>query len=270
LDDNDITVSPELVVQAGDTVHISARAYNIGTEDQDKVKVTLYNSKLGLNLESSSFSLSSGDSQPIDFTFVVPYTAENGVYTLQLTTYFDYSKSSDIYRDSSDNPWNRIIKIAGGTGGTTNATTSPPLTAITASLDSDAIAGQDLVITALIQNLAVGKNTFVVDAKDFESWATLKSISDRILTLNGSESKEVKFTFAVDPSVSGEKTFTIETKAGDKVDSKSVAVTIGEGASWTSSLSGAFGNKTLLWIIGGINLILIILIIVLAVRILKR
>jgi len=89
--------------------------------------------------------------------------------------------------------------------------------------------------------------------------------------LNGGESKEVTLTFALDSDASGEKTFLIETKAGDKIDSKPVAVTIEEGTSWTSSLSGIFGgNKTLLWVIGGINLILIILIIVLAVRILKR
>ncbi len=270
LNEDEIVVSPELVVQTGDTVHVSTRAYNIGTEDQTKVKVTLYNSKLGLNIESSSFSLDSGDSEPVDFSFVVPYTAENGVYTLKLDTYFDYKKSSDLYTDHSDTTWEARITVAGGIGGTTNAT-SKPLTEITASLDSEAKAGQELVITALIKNLAIGKNTFVVDAKDFESWATLKSISDRILTLNGSESREVQFTFAVDAGVSGEKTFTIETKAGDKIDSKSVAVTIEEGSSWTSSLSGLFtGNKTLLWIIGGINLILIILIIVLAVRILKR
>jgi hypothetical protein len=272
LNDNDLVVSPELVVQAGDTVHIGTRAYNIGTEDQDKVKVTLYNLKLGLNLESSSFVLDSGDSEPVDFSFVVPYTAENGVYTLKLDTYFDYKKSSDLYTDHSDTTWEARLTVAGGTGGTTNTSaTSKPLTSITATLDSDAIAGKELVVTALIKNLAIGKNTFVVDAKDFESWATLKSISDRILTLNGSESKEVTLTFDVDSDASGEKTFTIETKAGDKIDTKQVAVTIGEGSSWTSSLSGMFsGNKTLLWIIGGINLILIILIIVLAVRILKR
>jgi uncharacterized membrane protein len=87
--------------------------------------------------------------------------------------------------------------------------------------------------------------------------------------LNAGESKDVTITFTVDKDAAGEQTFTLEVRDGTKLSSKEVAVTIAKEKSF-SSLSGLFANKKLLWIVGAINLVLIILIIVLAVRMLRH
>lgn len=266
-DDNDVILgeisAPELV-KAGDVVTIDARAFNIGNDDQDSVYVLLSNSKLGLDLESSSFSLDSGDSDLVEFSFVVPYTAENGVYILKMTSFFKYKKSSDSYSDHSS-----VFEVKMTVAGGTNATVKPVASEISASLDSEARAGSTMAITTTIKNLGSNQSTFVIDVSGYDSWAVLNSISDRMLTLNAGESKDVTVSFDVNKDASGEQTFTIESKSGTKIDSKTVAVEVAKG-SMLSSLTESFKSKTVLWIIGAINAVLIVLIIYLAVRIFRK
>jgi hypothetical protein len=265
---NDVTSSE--IVTAGETVTITAELFNIGTENEGKVKVILTNTKLGLNLESSPSGIDMGESDDVDFSFVIPYTAENGAYTLKLVSYFDYSKSSGDYKMDSD-PYEVKIKVVGGVANVTTTTTAKQagLSDIAASLESAAKAGKEMEVAVTITNLGASQNTFIIGVSDYDSWATLGSISDRILALNKGESKEITVKFNVDKNATGEQTFTVESRAGDKVDSKEVAVQIEEN-SLLSRLKNAFGNNTLIWVIGLINLILIILIIYLAIRIFKR
>jgi hypothetical protein len=254
------------MVQAGETVTVSAQAINIGTKDEDKVKVTLTNTKLGLNLESSTFGLDFGDSDLVDFSFVVPSTAENGVYVLKLTSYYKYKSSSDSYSDHSD-VYEVRLTVVGGANATT--TSGAKLAGITATLESDAKAGEEMEIRTTIKNIGTNKSTFVIGVEDYDSWAVLNSISDRILTLNAGESKDITIKFTVNKDASGEQTFTIQSLVGDKLDSKEVTVEI-ESGSIFSSLASSLNNKTILWVIGAINVILILLIIYLAIRFFRR
>ena len=254
------------MVQAGETVTVSAQAINIGTKDEDKVKVTLTNTKLGLNLESSTFGLDFGDSDLVDFSFVVPSTAENGVYVLKLTSYYKYKSSSDSYSDHSD-VYEVRLTVVGGTNATT--TSGAKLAGITATLESDAKAGEEMEIRTTIKNIGTNKSTFVIGVEDYDSWAVLNSISDRILTLNAGESKDITIKFTVNKDASGEQTFTIQSLVGDKLDSKEVTVEI-ESGSIFSSLASSLNNKTILWVIGAVNVVLILLIIYLAIRFFRR
>ena len=264
---NDVVIdeiSATDVVRPGDTVTVSARAFNIGNNDEDKVKVTLSNSKLVLDLESSEFSLDSGDSRLVDFSFVIPDNAESGIYSLRLVSDFSYKKSSDSYSKNSD-----IFEVKINVVGGKNTTTTNALSDITASLVSEAKAGSQMEITTTIRNLGTSSATFIVGVTDYESWASLNSISDRIITLDAGESKEITIEFEVNKDAKGEQTFTIESRSGDKIDSKEVAVEIG-GGSFFASLASSLGSNSILWIIGIINVILIILIIYIAIRLFKR
>lgn len=252
------------VVKAGDTVTISARAFNIGSSDQDKVMAELTNTQLGLVVESSSFSLDSGDSNAVDFTFVVPADTANGVYTLKLYSSFDYKKSTDYY--AKDEEFDVKLTISGGV---TTTTTGAGLSEITAVLNSDAKAGSDLEITTTIKNLGSVQATFTLSALDYDSWATLNSISDRTLILGAGESQDITISLNVNDKVSGAQTFKIESKSGTKLDSRTVSVEI-SGGSWLSSLESSLGGNSTLWIIGAVNLILILLVIFLAIKVSRR
>ena len=253
---------PELV-SAGESVRIHANVYNIGVEDESKVKVVLKNAKLGLNLEQTLSSIDSDDSDDVEFSFVIPATAENGLYTFSLYTMYNYKTSSDTYSKESSKIWSANINVAGGV--TINATAQ--LAGITASLDSEAKAGSTMDVTVTVKNLGTSATTFVIGAKNYESWATLKSISERIITLNAGASKDIKISFDINKTASGEKSFTIETTAGSKVETKEIAVTIAKAE---SALASLFGGNALIWVIGIINVVLIVLIIIIGIRILKR
>ena len=260
---DEVSVSSD-VSAAGDTIRVRALVYNIGEEDETKVKITLKNSKLGLNLEQTISSLDSGDSEEVEFSFVIPSDAEDGTYTLSLETEFDYSKSADSYRKSSDDSWEATLKV-GASSSSGQASTSV-LAGITASLDSDAKAGEALEITVTLKNLGAAKTSFIVGAKDFDSWAVLNSVSERIVSLDVGASKDIKFSFNINKDAAGEKSFLVETIAGNKVETKEIAVNIAE----SSALSDLFKGNSLIWVIGAVNLVLLILIIVLAVRVLRR
>lgn len=263
-------VSSPKIVSAGDTVTVTAKAFNIGTEDEKKVKMTLTNSKLGLDLESSPSSIDSGESDEVEFSFIVPYNAVNGDYNLKLVAYYDYDKGDDDY-DKDSESYDFSIKVAGGVINSTSTSSSARAgsAAISASLESDSVvAGKAMEVTVKITNLESNTTTFIVSVEGYDSWAELGSISDRIITLSPGQSKDITLNFNVDKDATGEQTFVIKTTAGSKVDAREVAVEISSN-SLLSKLSNSLSDNKMLWIIGLVNLVLIILIIVLVVRIFR-
>ncbi len=189
---------------------------------------------------------------------------------LRLSSDYDYRDSSDTYRESSDEDTVFSLNVVGctGTPGTPGTPITGRIAAITASLGSDATVGQELVVTSTITNLKDTTAEFLVGASGFESWASLDSISPRILSLAAGESRSVTLSFNVDEDASGSESFTIEVQSGSDLETREVEVSIQE-----ESGTGGFnfgGDNTLIWVIGAINVILIILIIIVAIRISSR
>ena len=141
------------------------------------------------------------------------------------------------------------------------------IASISASLESEAKAGKEMIVKATITNIANATTAYIVGAKGYDSWASLTSISERVITLNAGESKDVTFKLDVSKDASGENSFNIEATSNGKSETREVVVEIDKS---TASLSSLFKNNALAWIIGLVNLILIILIIVVAVRLSKR
>ena len=249
----------------GDVVTITADVYNIGDEDQDRVRINLYNKDLGINTDVEITSgLDTGDKETVTFDITIPSGAIDKSYNMQLSSSYDYRSGS--YRQESDKSEDFALKVIG----CGNVPASGSRTAsITARLDSDAKPGQEMTVRATITNLASQYSSFVISATDYESWAELSSISDRIVGLNPGESKEITLKFNVNREASGTQTFAIEAKNGNNVESRDVEVNL--GAASAGGLGGInLGNNGLIWVIGAINVILIILIIIVAVRISRR
>jgi len=268
---DNIVLTPSEAV-CGDSVSLSADVYNIGDEDQDQVKVILYSKEMKINQEFEiRNNLDQGDNQKINFDFLIPQSGldNNKVYQLRLSSEYDYSGGS--YGESSDEdvivPL-KIISCGTGTGSAGNANV-----VITAQLNSEAKAGKQLVVRSTITNTMPQQETFVIGVSGFQSWAALTDISNRILQIDPSQSKDVTFTFDVNADAIGEQSFTIESISGDKTDRKDVSVEI-TGAQTAISQPGfslgSLGENTYLWIIGAVNVILIVLIIIVAVRVSRR
>ena len=138
---------------------------------------------------------------------------------------------------------------------------------ISATLESDALPGESMVVKAGLRNTGSQPLTVLVNAKGYESWAKLSDVSQRIVTLAAGESKDVDLTFDINEDAEGEKSFTLEVTANNQVQTQQVAVTLQEKE---SSFLGTLGENKLAWVIGIINLVLIIIIIIVAVKISQR
>ncbi|PIN92948.1 hypothetical protein COU54_04925 [Candidatus Pacearchaeota archaeon CG10_big_fil_rev_8_21_14_0_10_31_24] len=249
----------------GDRVTLTTEVYNVGDEDQERMILRAISSALKLDISdeiNKNFDI--GDMEIVNFEFTVPTNLEDKLYNVELTADYDYR--SGVYRERSDSPEVVSLKVFGCS---VNAvTTNKASVVISASLGSDAKAGEELVVKATITNLDSETKNLIISAKDFENWATLGDVSDRIVAIPAGTSKQVTIKFNVKDSASGANSFNIETndgKGGLNLQEVSVDIAGTEAKNLGLDLSG-----NLIWVIGAINLLLIIIIIVVAIRIAQR
>jgi hypothetical protein len=266
---NDAEITPSEAM-CGSKVVLNFDVINIGTEDQDQVKINLVNTELGLSKSQEiRENLNSGDSKSLSFTFDVPTSATTRTYVLNLGAEYDYN--SGRYREVTSDPVEVSLKVVcanvpGGSAGQPNALINAALAS-----NSQSKAGSEMTINVRITNAGTNSSTFIIGAKNYESWADIKSISERLISLNPRESRDITMVFNVNKDASGEKSFVIESLSDGKSETKEVVVEIqGTNAAGGSSLFASLKSNSLVWIIGLVNLVLIILIIIVAVRVSRR
>jgi uncharacterized membrane protein len=255
----------------GETVTFTTDVFNVGDEDQDQVKINLKNTALGIDQSVEiRNNLDMGDKQTVSFDFTIPQGAQNKDYLLDLTSDYDYKNG--VYRQSSNVVNQYTLKVIGCNtpSGPANNASGAGNSVISASLGSSAVAGQELTIDATITNPTSSSVSYVMDAKDYDGWASIKSFSPRIVTVDAGQSKDVVVKFTVNSDAVGEQTFTLQTIANGKTTSRDVSVNV-EATPSSSGFSGfSLGNNGYLLIIGAVNVILIVLIIIVAIRISRR
>ncbi len=275
-------------VSCGDTINLATEVFNIGDADQDQVKVTLFNTELGIKQSYEiRNNLNQGDKQKVSFNFQIPPNAQNKVYQLELTADYDYRSSNSEYRQSLGDSTKVGLTVIGctgttgtgstsgtstGTGSTTGTTSSSSRALISEGTASTPEAGKAFTATVKVTNSGTSADSFIVDASGYDSWATLDSITGRLVTLQAGESKDVKFNFVVNNDASGSNSFdmkVLSAKDSSVVASQSVEVPAIKSSSSSFSFNLSQGN-TLIWVIGAINVVLILLIIIVAVRISRR
>jgi hypothetical protein len=267
---DDIELTPTEAT-CGDRVSMTLDVYNIGDEDQDQVKVTLKNTELGIDefVEIRS-GLDQGDKETISFDVAIPQSARDKVYTLALSAEYDYNRGT--YRQELDEDTSVSMRVI-GCGTSDNQTGGGEKIAIIgATLESEeVVAGGEVVVKATITNLKSQRTAFAIDALDYQSWATLDEISPRVVDIPAGESKDVLLTFTVDEAIEGEHSFNIEAKDGlGGSELREIALNVESTSSTGTGLFNNLGNNAFLWVIGAVNVILVVLIIVVAVRVARR
>jgi len=267
--ENDFVVLDDIqfpeIVQCGADVQITAKVWNIGDDDQDEVKVEVHNNDLGLFHKTVEIGdIDAFDDDAYSFNFKVPSDAEEKTHTLEFKV---LDEDFDVYENDFDDDPSRFLlpfKVEGGCVGEIAAVT------ISAILESEAKAGEDLVVRATITNNGDGLSTFTVNAAGFVPWANSVSIDQTTLVLNAGESRNILFTFDVSKDASGSQSFTIELVSDDnQVTTQPVSVTI-EPRSGFRFTGNLISKENLPWVIGALNIILVIIIIIVAVRVAKR
>lgn len=252
---DNIVISPEQAT-CGDTVSLTLDAINIGENDEDKVKINLINRLLGVN-EYVEFTqgLDQGDSKMVSFNFVIPQITD-GTYKIEVDAEYDYKNG--LYRESLDETVEIPVKVFGCSGSSDTGFVS-----ISADLASDAVTGEELKVTTTLRNNGDKTALFAVTATGFESWASLKDISENIVQIPAGQSKDITITLMPQDDAAGEQSFTINARTEDgKIQSRQVVVQVAsdslfDGSSWT-------------WVLIAVNVVLVILIIVVAVIVSRR
>ncbi|MCK9570614.1 putative S-layer protein [Candidatus Pacearchaeota archaeon] len=258
----------------GDTIELTADVWNVGESDldDDEVYVKVYSKELGID---KVFEFDSGinamESETITLSISLEDVSEKN-YLIQLTAYSDEDMDDeDIFvtrHDEDEATFYTELKVEGSCSGTS----STPTAAVSATLDSEAKAGQELIVKATIVNTGSETKTFTLSASGYASWASSATLDKNSVTLNAGASQEVSITLEVLEDVSGENGFDIEVVEGNKFLSQPVTVTI-EEASLLPSLTGftsGFGDNAYLYGIGALNILLVAAIIFVAVKVARR
>jgi hypothetical protein len=252
--------------QCSEIVQVSAEVFNIGDEDyEDQVKVTLYNKELGINLEQIiRQDFDQGDSETVDFEFEIPANAAKKAYVLELRTYYDYDIDDEVYNLVSNDRFTQSFTVEGNCEAVLTASS----VRITAKLSSDtpeAIAGEQVIITAKLENTGTTTDLYTISVSGNTVWSSLSEIDPESVIIPAGESREVDITLVLDTEAEGDKEFTIKAAKDGKTTEQKVLLSITKQAATTGITGSAIIENIkangFIYAIVLINLILIIAII---------
>jgi hypothetical protein len=247
----------------GDSVRITAEVWNIGDSDQRDVYVQVSSSGLGIVNEKVDIGdIDAFEKENFEFVFDVPKNIEEGKYNIMFTV---YDRRDEAYEyDNEESEFTVPLTIEGGC-------VFEPELEVTANLESGGVAGEELVIKVLVENTAAKSRTLNIGADDYQSWAELVEIIPNVLTLKAGEAKEVLVRLKVNSGVSGEKSFNIEMTDGNNIIPQPVSVPIKEENKFSFFTGNVISKDNwYLWGIGALNVLLVLIIIVVAIKLVRK
>ena len=245
----------------GQDVMVNGDVWNIGNDDQRDVYITAYSKDLGIDKRINVGDIDAFEDENFDFSFTLPENLSDKWYNVVLEV---YDRHDDIFENSEDDKSRFVLSFKVQDC----HIVVPP--SISAELESEkAISGKEMTIKVIIENNNKYESLYSIIPKDYEEWATLKSISGDIVRIAPGEATEVLLTFDINRKMSGDKIFNLDivSDEGEVVKSQPIGVFVEE--SRTKVVDFIKAN----WKLGGIillNLILIIAIIVVAARIYRK
>ena len=141
---------------------------------------------------------------------------------------------------------------------------------VAASLESEAKAGQEMIVRFILTNTADTTRSFVVEVDGYQTWAEITELPD-VLTLDSGNSGEVFIKFNVNDDASGQKTFNANIyTASELIATQPVTVDVASKPLFGFTLFSIDNENWPLWIFGALNIILIIIIIIVAIRLARK
>jgi len=273
----DVTIDSHFVIldsleivgipSCGETIQVSGKVWNIGDSDESDIYLKVYNTALGISQRVEVGDIDSLESKDILFNVALSENAEEGKsYDI---TFLVYDDSDDIFESSNGDKseFNIPISIASG-----SCSTELPVS-VSANLETAAKAGEEFSVKATITNTASVKKTFTFELSDYTTWASLVSVDKTGVTLEAGKSADVLIKLKANEGISGNKNFNIVMKEGSKILTQPVSVSVagkGFGGFNITGLFSGLGGNTYLWAIGALNILLVFVIIIVAVRVVRK
>lgn len=265
--ENDFVILDDIQItgtaSCGSNLQVTADVWNIGDDRQKDVMILISEGLLGISEKIDIGEIDEFDSENLDKIIKIPSDAKPGIYYIEFRVYDD----DKIYENDFDDD-ESLFKYQITVEGSCSGEVSEDSVLVIANLESGGQAGKQMVIKATITNLGDNIETYSLNAAGYAEWAATYNVAPTTLVLEGGASEDVMFTFDVLKGVSGDQLFNIEVMSGNKVVlQQPVSVTVTSGG---ANLSGLFGDSWYLWLIGALNIILVVIIIVVAVKVAKK
>jgi len=239
-------------------LEISIPVYNLGSDEEEKVLVSIHNTELQIDDSMVIDDLDNGDKEVLTFFVDIPSQLTQEKYNLDISVYFDWDSDEDddnfISYDEETSESIRL-NILG---------CKAPAPTIAANLGSTTELEEELVIKATIKNNGE-LNDFIITPTGFETWAELISVEPGTLSIASGNSEEVIITLL--PKQSGSRTFRIETLVDGENYVQPISVNI-KGK--PSILSGLGLSDAMLYLIAGIIVLLVLIFLVLIIKIVRK
>ncbi|MDP3992445.1 MAG: putative S-layer protein [Nanoarchaeota archaeon] len=252
-------------LQCGQTYTITADAWNIGNNQEDEVRVDVFDRNKELIDDLFDLGdIDEFDNAELSFDLQVPRDAEEKIYTLILRV---LDEDSDVYEVGKDDDPAEFFVPLTVEGGCTEA----GQVSVTANVVSGGREGQELVVRATVTNNGNTQQTYALNVAGHEDWASSATLDRSTLTLAAGQSQDVVATLDVNDNAAGSRTFFLELMSDGDLVRQPVNVSVSESRGFLG-LTGAVitGDNWYLWGIGLLNVLLVVVIIVVAVRIARR
>lgn len=249
-------------LQCGENVELRGDVWNIGDRDQDDVLVRIIYDEFDIEEQITFNEVKAFDNEQVSFNFAVPNNAEERIHSLRLEV---YDEDFDPYENNFDDDKSIFIMplIVDNCGPSTGDVI------VTASIISGGRAGDALSVRSTITNNGNSLRTFSVSAAGFESWASSANSDVNSLSLAEGQSGNTVFTINVNKDASGEQTFFIDVISDGELTRQPVQVNI-EPRGGFGITGNVISGGALPWVIGLLNIILIVIIIIVAVRLARK
>ncbi len=159
-------------VDAGNIVSIRAEVTNIGEKNEENVRITLKNTNLGLNEESTEFDLKVDKSKRITWDIELPKTTENGEYILEAVISYD----DDSYDEEDTLLAQTVtIKVSGGSAvpdADADTTVGAATLDVTSASLVSANTGEAAKFELMLTNNAETTEIYQIRASGVNDWAT--------------------------------------------------------------------------------------------------
>jgi uncharacterized membrane protein len=257
----DLKAFPENAT-CGSEVEITGTIWNIWDDDQADVSVTVINTELGVNEKVLIGDIDSFDSA--DFSYKIKLSDRVLAKTYPVKLIIE-NEDGETLQNKDDVEAEFEVKVAvEGTCAPTQSVTISPYEIVSAGK-----VGGKLVVTVPISNSGADLTNYKLNAAAYTEWAESATIDKPTLSLGAGQSGEVTITFNVKSGIeAGEYFFNMEVTSPGTTFAKVQPVGVNIEKS-SFSLQSTFGDKWYLWVIGAVNVVLIIIIIAVALKVSK-
>ncbi len=261
-------------LECGEEFEVRAEVWNVGDEDldDDEIYVRVYNKELGIEEVVDMPEIDSLEKEDLTLKLRVPEEVKEKTYALGFEVYDDEDLSdNDIYENEEDDEA-RFFQTFEVKGNCEKIIKDVALIPSLETAEEEVVEGNEVVIKVSVRNTGNQPTTYILMVEGNEGFSSVSSIVPPTLQLQAGEERDVLITLKLKDDSEGEHTFNIKALFDSQEKSQTVSLTVApkKVAFDFSRLKESLGKNWFIWVVVGINIILIVAIIIVAMRISKK